>query len=217
MKREFLKELGIESKEVVDKIMEENGKDIEAAKGKKDDMEVELKDLKAENEKLNDSLKERDKQLETLKKSAGDNEDLKKQIDELKADNKKAEDAHKAEMTELNKTHKIESAILAANGKAIKAIMPYIDASKVSMDGDNLIGLNEQIESLKEAEDTKFLFESGTTKMKGAETGKSGSDTSESEDYTKKDILKMSLIERSNFKREHPNEYESIMNTGDKE
>ena len=46
MKRSFLKELGIES-EVIDKIMSENGKDIETYKTKLEDYVEEVKELKA--------------------------------------------------------------------------------------------------------------------------------------------------------------------------
>ena len=46
MKRSFLKELGLES-EVIDKIMTENGKDIEKYKTELEDYVEEVRDLKA--------------------------------------------------------------------------------------------------------------------------------------------------------------------------
>lgn len=170
MKRDWLKELGLE-KEVIDKIMDENGKDIESAKGKKDDYESKIKELEEERDKLNDTIKERDEQLKTLKDSAGDNEELKKQIEKLQDDNKAANDAHEKEMSALKKSHAIEAALISAKAKAVKAVMPYIDFDKVSVDGDNLVGLTEQIDKLKEGEDTKFLFDSGKPHISGAEPG----------------------------------------------
>ena len=80
MKRKFLEDLGLE-KDVVDKIMNENGKDIEAAK-------TELTTVTAERDQLKKDVDDRDKQIDTLKKSAGDNEDLKKKIEDLQAENK---------------------------------------------------------------------------------------------------------------------------------
>lgn len=210
MKRDFLKDLGIEDKEVVDKIMAENGKDIEEAKGEKDSLETQLEDLKKEKTKLEESIKDRDKQLKELKDSAGDNEELKKKIDELQTSNKEAAEAHKKEIAALNKTHKVEAAISAARGKNIKAIMPFLDMDKVSLDGDNLIGLNEQLEELKKADDTKFLFNDGKTKMKGAQIGED-EDKNEQGGKTAEEIRKMSAVDRSNYKKEHPDEYEAVM------
>ena len=48
MKREFLKELGIEA-EAIEKIMAENGKDIEKAKGSSEENASKVKELDAEN------------------------------------------------------------------------------------------------------------------------------------------------------------------------
>ena len=172
MKREFLKELGIEDKEVIDKIMDENGKDIETAKGKNNDDKV--KELQAEVDKLNGQIKERDGQLDELKKSAGDNKELQKQIDDLKDANKAAQEKHDSEMAELKKSSAIRQALSEAKARNIQAVMSLIDTSKVSIDGENTVGLKEQIDKLMTEEDTKFLFESGKTKITGAEPGKSG-------------------------------------------
>ena len=62
MKRKFLEELGLE-KDDIDKIMTENGNDINAAK-------AELSEVIAERDKLKQDIKEREGQIETLKKSA---------------------------------------------------------------------------------------------------------------------------------------------------
>ena len=59
MKRNFLEDLGLE-KEVVDKIMAENGKDIENAKANYDELKAELKTANA-------TIADRDNQLKELK------------------------------------------------------------------------------------------------------------------------------------------------------
>lgn len=208
MKRDWLKELGLE-KEVVDKIMEENGKDIEAAKGKKDDYETKIKELEEERDKLNDTIKERDTQLETLKTSAGDNAELKKKIDELTSANQTAKETHEKEMAALKKNHAIESALAEAKVKSIKAAMPFIDTDKVSVDGNNLLGLTEQINKLKEDEATKFLFDSGKPSMKGAKPGEGGDPGDKG--YTRDDIRKMSYPERMKLFNEDPEAYKAAM------
>ena len=51
MKRDFLKDLGLE-KEAIDSIMEENGKDIEAAKGDVKSLESKISTLESDNEEF---------------------------------------------------------------------------------------------------------------------------------------------------------------------
>ena len=80
MKRSFLEDLGLE-KEVVDKIMAENGKDIENAKADYDELKAELKTAIA-------TIADRDNQLKELKDSVKDNEDLNAKIAELEQQNK---------------------------------------------------------------------------------------------------------------------------------
>ena len=60
-----------------------------------------------EKKKLEFDIRDRNKQLEDLKKSSGDNEELKKQIEQLQKDNKAKDELHLAEM----KKFKIDSAI----------------------------------------------------------------------------------------------------------
>lgn len=209
MKREFLKELGIEA-EAIDRIMAENGKDIENAKGASSQQTTKVKELETENKSLKDAISERDKQLEGLKKTSGDNEQLKAQIEQLTKENKAAAEKHEAEMTALRKNHAIESALVEAKAKAVKAVSAYIDAEKVSFDSNgNIIGLTEQINALKEADDTKFLFDSGIPQIKGATPGQS-SDPGDG-GYTKKQILAMPYQKQQEIYNKDPKAWESIM------
>lgn len=204
MNRDFLKELGLEA-DAIDKIMDQNGKDVEKAKvdaGK-------LKELETESTSLKADIAERDKQLEKLKESAGDNEQLKSQIEQLKADNKAAADKHTEEMTALKKQHAIESALLTAKAKAVKAVQAYIDTDKVEIDSKgNVTGINEQIKALKEADDTKFLFDSGAPQMKGAKPGEAGDPES---GYTKAQILAMPYKKQIEIYEKDPDAYNAIM------
>ena len=209
MKREFLKELGIEG-EAIEKIMAENGKDIEKAKGSSEENAAKVKQLEAETKSLKDTIAERDTQLEELKKTSGDNKELQAQIDKLTADNKAASEKHEAEMAALKKSHAIEAALTDAKAKAVKAVTPYIDADKVSFDSNgNLTGLEEQIKALKEAEDTKFLFSEGAPSIKGAKPGQPGDP--EPGGYTKKQILSMPYSKQKEIKDQDPEAYAAIM------
>ena len=76
MKRKFLEDLGLE-KEAIDKIMAENGNDVNAAKADYDSLKQQL-------DAANMQIQERDTQLENLKNSTGDMEALQQLIVSLK-------------------------------------------------------------------------------------------------------------------------------------
>lgn len=155
MKRSELETLGL-TKEQVDAVIKINGADIENAKSV---ASAETTNLQTEIDALKGQVKERDKQIDTLKQSAGDNDDLKKQIEQLQADNKAKDEAHAKELTQLKIDAAVEKALSdggAKNLKAVKALLELTDA-KLSDDG-TIKGLKEQIDALKGADDTKFLF-----------------------------------------------------------
>lgn len=77
MKREFLEALGLE-KEAVDKIMAENGADLEREKARTTAAKADLADAKG---KLETAMND----LETMKKSSGDIAAVQKQLSELQA------------------------------------------------------------------------------------------------------------------------------------
>ena len=72
MKRKFLEELGLE-KDVIDKIMAENGADIEAEKAKTIEANTKLEDATKQLEKANSTIKD-------LKKNNADNEALQTKV-----------------------------------------------------------------------------------------------------------------------------------------
>lgn len=155
MKRTELEAMGL-TKEQVDSIMKINGNDIESAKASS---ASEIATLKAENTTLTAQVKERDTQIEGLKKSAGDNAELQKQIETLQADNKAKDETHAKELTQLKIDSAVEKALSdggAKNVKAVKALLDLTDA-KLSEDG-TVKGLAEQIQKLQTGDDSKFLF-----------------------------------------------------------
>ena len=170
MTRKQLEDLGV-TREQADSIMKINGEDIENARSAST---AEAKNLQTELEGLKAQVADRDKQLEELKASAGDNEALAKQIADLQAENASAKEAHESEMNQLKIDFAVEKALTGArarNTKAVKALLDLTDA-KLDKEG-NVKGLQEQIDKLTSADDTKFLFETQQMKLKGFQPGAS--------------------------------------------
>ncbi len=155
MKRTELEAMGL-TKEQIDAIMKINGDDIENAKSVQ---AAEITNLQTENDALSKNIKERDKQIETLKASVGDNEELKKQIESLQADNKAKDDAHAKELNQLKINTAIEKALTDSGAKNIKAVKALLELDDAQLNKDGIIeGLSEQIDKLKADESSKFLF-----------------------------------------------------------
>lgn len=170
MKRKELEDLGL-SKEQADAVIKINGADIENAKSTS---AAEITNLTTENDSLGKQIKERDKQLEDLKKSAGDNADLQKQIQDLQTANTQLIETHEKEMQQLKLDTAVEKALTdggAKNVKAVKALLELGDDVKFEKDG-TVKGLADQIEKLKADEGSKFLFNEQTeTKPQQTFTG----------------------------------------------
>lgn len=119
--------------------------------------EGKITELKEANKQLAADIKDRDKQLTELKKSAGDNEELKKQIEKLETDNKQKDTDYQAKVRDLS----VNSAIkLALAGKAhdTDLIAGLLDKTKIEVNEDGTIkaGLEDQLKGLQESK--PFLF-----------------------------------------------------------
>lgn len=110
-----------------------------------------------------EQLKERDAQLEQLKKSVGNEDELKKQIESLQKDNKAKEDSFNATIKQMKIDNAIEKALTEAKAKNIKAVKALLDTSNAELQDDGTIkGLTESIKALSENADTSFLFETNS-------------------------------------------------------
>jgi predicted nuclease with TOPRIM domain len=116
--------------------------------------------------KLETDIQERDNQLEQLKNAAGNSEELKAQIEQLQADNKKASEEWQAKMAQMQLDFAVERALTTAKAKNAKAVKALLDMEKVKLDGEQLLGLDDQLKAIKESD--PYLF---------GESGKVGSGT----------------------------------------
>jgi hypothetical protein len=106
--------------------------------------------------KLEADLAARDTQLEQLKNAAGNSEELKAQIEQLQAENQKAAEEWQAKMAQMQLDFAIEKALAAAKAKNPKAVKALLDLEKVKLDGEQLLGLDDQLKALKESD--SYLF-----------------------------------------------------------
>ena len=106
--------------------------------------------------KLEADIAERDNQLEQLKNAAGNSEELKAQIEQLQAENQKAAEEWQAKMAQMQLDFAIEKALAAAKAKNAKAVKALLDLEKVKLDGEQLLGLEDQLKTLKETD--PYLF-----------------------------------------------------------
>lgn len=105
---------------------------------------------------LETQIKERDKQLETLKKTAGDKEKLEATIKQLQEDNKSAKTKYETDLKNL----RIDSAVklkLSGTAQDVDIVAGLIDKTKLIVSDDGTVaGLDEQINPLKQSK--PFLF-----------------------------------------------------------
>lgn len=105
---------------------------------------------------LETQIKERDKQLETLKKTAGDKEKLEATIKQLQEDNKSAKTKYETDLKNL----RIDSAVklkLSGTAQDVDIVASLIDKNKLIVSDDGTVtGLDEQINPLKTSK--PFLF-----------------------------------------------------------
>ena len=159
--------------------------------------------------RLDEVIKERDdaktakddvlKQLGALQKDAGDVQGLKDEIQKLQDDAKEKEKTHAAELHSLKVNNAVDTALLGAKALNTKAVKALLNLENAELDENGTVkGLAEQIEALKTAEDSKFLF--GSSTMKGAKTGESGNDDGDKG----VDTSKMTYSELAAYMAEHP-------------
>lgn len=155
--------------EIDKKVSEEIGKGFVAR--------ADFNALNAEKKTLTDTIKERDKQLETLKASNGDVEALKNKITTLQTANQTAAQEYEAEIKRLKIDTAVELALSAAKAKNLRATKALLELDKAELAEDGTVkGLAEQIKKLAESPESGFMFETSkpNQNFKGFKPGESG-------------------------------------------
>lgn len=150
MKRKFLEDLGL-TKEQIDSVMAENGKDIETEKEKATATVAELEDIK-------NQLKEANSTITDLKKNNADNEALQTKVKEYEDAIKTQKADYEAKVRNLTLDSAIEKALNNAGAKHIDLLSTKIDREKLKIEeGGKVTGLEEQIATYKETYKDLFV------------------------------------------------------------
>ena len=173
MKREFLKNLGIEglTDEVIEKIMKENGADIEAAKAKADKSQ-EIENLKSELKTTKETLEQANVQIKNFEGLDVESKDKaikewETKYSELEANAKAEREANEKKLQEQQYDFKLNEYV---NGQkftsefAKKAYLAELKAQGFKLDADgNFLGANEYTEKFKAANQGVFAVEEAPT------------------------------------------------------
>ena len=195
MKKDELIKLGL-TEELAAKVESASAEELKGfiPKSRFDEVNTDLKTAK-------ETITERDKQIEGLKKSSGDSEALKKQIEQIQSDNKKKDEEHAAEIKRLKIDAAIDTALTEAKAKNLKAAKALLDMEKITLnDKGEISGLSEQIKSLTGSKDTSFIFDSKGGSFRGAKHGEDGHDDGDG----KPDFGKMTYAELAQYLSENP-------------
>jgi DNA repair exonuclease SbcCD ATPase subunit len=165
--KELLKKAGIEE-EKVDSTITDINKELPKYFIPKD----KYNEVAEAKKKLEADLQGRDAQLEELKKAAGTSEELKKQIETLQAENKKAGDEWQAKLSKMQLDFALERALTTAKAKNPKAVKALLDLEKVKLDGEQLLGLDDQLKELQKSD--AYLFGDSTPGRVGGGTNPPG-------------------------------------------
>ena len=143
MKREFLEALGLD-KEIVDKIMTENGNDINKTKEK---LEAERDNYKSQLETAQNALKD----FEGV-----DVKELKGKIDTLTADLTAKETDYQTKLADMEFNSKLDSLITSSGARNAKAVKALLDLESIKSSKNQDTDLQTALEACKK--DNEYLF-----------------------------------------------------------
>ena len=153
MKRDFLEAFGLD-KETVDKVLDENSKDIGREKQKLDQVKA---DLAAAQEQL----AQRDKDMEDLKESAGDVDEIKKQLADLQAKYTTETEQYQKQIADRDYADAVHRSIANKGVKfsskaAEKAFIADLTANRLSVKDGALDGFEAYLKTQQEGDPAAF-------------------------------------------------------------
>ena len=148
--KEILKNAGVENVDDLEsKISKELPKHFKPA-SEFNEVNEKLKNANTEIETLKTSQKNIQTEYENFKKGSISQTDY-------EAKKKEIENNAKAEIEQVKLDSKIDFAIVNAKAKNVKSVKANLNLDNIKLDGDKLLGFDDQIEALKKSD--AYLFE----------------------------------------------------------
>ena len=191
MQRKFLEDLGLD-KEVIDKIMDENGADIEKTKTK---LEAECDGYKTQLETAQNALKE----FEGV-----DVKDLQEEIKSLNEKMTTQATEHQQKIADMEFNNVLDGAITKSGAKNATAIKALLDLETLKASKNQAEDIEKALNELKTSDDYLFTSEEP---FKNPVRDTNGTITSAP---TKESFAKMSYLERVKLKKENPTKYNEL-------
>ena len=112
---------------------------------------------------LQEQLGERDKQLKEISGKVTDNDELSKRINELQSLNETQKTEYETKLQKQTFDFALDKKLSEYQPKNKKAVKALLDMEQIKLDGDKLLGIDDQIEAIKTSD--AYLF--GETVVKG--------------------------------------------------
>lgn len=204
MERDFLEKQGLNADQIK-AVMAQNGKETNALR---DDYDRKLASLNDQIDGYKSQVTDRDKQIKSLSAAAKDNEELRAKFAEVEKANKEKDKEWSNKLASQKKEFAISSALSKAGALENKAVLPFIDTGKVSLDENgNLLGFQEQVDAAKQ--NYGFLFkkdEPAEPQKPATHVVVSGNGTSE----VPQDPSKMTLSQQNELYKEDPSRWSQL-------
>ena len=168
-------------------------------KEKFDEKNEDVKELKRQ-------LEERDTQLNQLSKKAKGNEELEQQIKQLQDDNKQATEEYQQKLEKQAFDFALEKAISEAKAKNPRAVKALLDVENIKLDGDKLIGFDDQLKGLQESD--SYLF--GQEEQKKLNGREPVVKEKSSDGLSKEQFSQMPYADRVKLYNEKPDLYKKL-------
>ena len=191
MQRKFLEDLGLE-KEIVDKIMSENGSDIEKTKAR---LEAERDNYKEQLETAQNALKEFD---------GIDVKELQGKIETLNNDLKNKETEYQSKIADMEFSAVLDSAISSSKARNSKAVKALLDIEALRNSKNQSEDIKTAIEAIKA--DNDYLFESNEPINNPVAPTGTGNPSSVSTEA----FAKMGYMQRLALKKSDPEKYNQL-------
>jgi len=145
-----------------------------------------LKNALSENETLKNSQESIQTEYENYKKGSISQADY-------EAKKKEIEENSKSEIEKIKLESKIELAISNAKARNIKSVKANLNLDDIKLDGDKLLGFDNQIEALKKSDAYLFEIEKGVDDGSSEVPGKKETTPSTANEETKADQMLKSM------------------------